>query len=71
MFKGCVGSQGAPEDEQDTAASPRNPQLVKYGSLTVRKDSSLEDNQTQSQRVCLLERQPGEWREQTCGRKGF
>ena len=44
MFKGCAGSQGARRDEHDVAATPRNPQLVKHGSLIVRKESGLEDN---------------------------
>lgn len=70
VFKGCAGSQGARGEERDTAAAPRNPQLVKHSSVIVRKECGLEDNQTLSQRVCTLERQPGEWREQTFDGKG-
>lgn len=76
MFKGCAGSQGARRDEQDVAATPRNPQLVKHGSLIVRKESGLEDNLEDnalitSQQVCVLERQPGEWKGQTSSSRGF
>lgn len=46
MFKDCAGSQGAHRDERDTAAAPRNVQLVKHGSLIVRKESSPEGNET-------------------------
>lgn len=46
MFKGCAGSQGACRDERDTAATLKNPQLVKHGSLIVREKSGLEENET-------------------------